>query len=541
MQPRRILIDLMLAASASALVVSGVLAQEVHHRTVVVAPVDSLDTDTEARLRRLDALRAELQKAYEELFELQVRYQASADDPAALDSLSVQRQELREQVNQLSKRIAEENAARRETVFAPQRPGEGDVYDIHSGEPRIVGPGFDPEELGRIIEGANGIGEVLALLGKQLENLEVDVSPERVRIDTGTGGKLSFTVPPELREELSKGMREIGRELNRALADSSAGARNWAELMDQLPERIGQGWPDRRERRRKVVAESAFSVGSDFEVAEDEIVQGDVLLVGGDAYVAGEVQGSVYVLFGDLLVEERGLVAQDAVSVGGRVVVDDRAEVLGRRMDFGDLGGLATAYSSSGPLAWALYAGRLAMLFVLLLVIYALFGDRMALMVEHGGVHPARTMLSGAAWFTAIFGLFVIASVGLAISIIGIPVVLVLALAMGLVSLMAYLAGCELVGRRLAGLVRPGDDLGAGWQAAAVGVVLFELPAVAVLVLGSIGVDGVTTRPLIGLEMVVRFLAVAIGFGAVVHTRLGRRREEPSIGESAPDPLSAGA
>jgi hypothetical protein len=334
-------------------------------------------------------------------------------------------------------------------------------------------------------------------------------------------------------------MREIGRELNRSRSDSTGGARNWATIIDQLPDRIAQGWPENRGHRRKIVAESAFSVGSDFEVGADEIVQGDVLLIGGDAYVAGEVQGNVYVVLGDLIVEKRGLIAEDAVSVGGRVVVDDRGEILGRRLDFGDIRGLAGMNATRGGLAWALYCGRLMVLLALLLLIYALFNERMAIMVDHGETQPGRTMLAGTIWFTGIFGLFVVAAVGLAVSVIGIPVVLVLAAAMGLVSTMAYLAGCELVGRRLFSLFRPSSEPAAGWQGAILGVALFELPAVVVLLLGSFGVDGMITRPLTGLEIVVRFLALSLGFGAVVQTRLGRKRNVEESPGPAPEAVSA--
>jgi hypothetical protein len=402
-----------------------------------------------------------------------------------------------------------------------------------------LGGDLDPEEIGRIFEDHDGLGEVLAIIGEQLKGLEVDISPDRVRIETDTGGKLSFTVPEELREELSAGMREIGRELNRGLADSSGGARNWATIIDELPDRIAQGRSDNRGRRRKIVAESVFSVGSDFEVGEDEIVQGDILLIGGDAYVAGEVQGNVYVVLGDVIVEDRGLIAEDAISVGGRVVVDDRAEILGRRLDFGDIRGLAGMSAAQGGLAWALYLGRLVVLLALLLLIYALFHERMAMMVDHGATHPGRTMLAGAVWFAGIFGLFVVAAVGLAVSVIGIPVVLVLAAAMGLVSTMAYLAGCALVGRRLFGLLRPSSEPVVGWQGAIMGVALFELPAVVVLVLGSVGADGMVVRPMTGLEIVVRFLALSLGFGAVVQTRLGRRRVVEDGPASPPEAVSA--
>lgn len=541
MRTRRISVDLILATVVLAVVATGVSAQEPAPepaRVVQVPPPLPEDVNPELRL---EALRVELQSVYEELFELQVSYQASSDDPAALDSLAVEREMLRERVDDLSRRIAEENELRsREVLRVPQRRGEADVYLLFEQLGQLE-DGMDPEEIGRIFEGRE-IGEVIAIIGEQLKNMEVDISSERVRIDTGTGGRISFTVPEELREELSQGMQEIGRELNRAFDDTTSGARNWAELLEKLPERVAQGWPEgRRDRRKKVIAESAFSMGNDFEIAEDEIVQGDVLLIGADAYVAGEVQGNVYVLFGDAIVEERGLVAKDAISVGGRVLVDNRAEVLGRRVSLGDASYFALG-ATSGGIAWAFYAGRIVILVSLLMLIYAFFGERMALMVRHSGQQPGRSVVVGAIWFTCIFGLFAIAAVGLVVSVIGIPVVLVLTLAMGIVSMMAYLTGCELVGRRLVSMFRPDAPEMGGWQGALIGLLLLELPAVTALVLASLGIDGVVTRPLTALELVLGFLALSLGFGAVIATRLGRRGDAGGADNVAhEDAVSAGA
>ena len=106
-------------------------------------------------------------------------------------------------------------------------------------------------------------------------------------------------------------------------------------------------------------------------------------------------------------------------------------------------------------------------------------------------------------------------------------------------SFLTLLAGCERGVRRLFSLFRPSSEPAAGWQGAILGVALFELPAVVVLLLGSFGVDGMITRPLTGLEIVVRFLALSLGFGAVVQTRLGRKRNvEASLGP-APEAVSA--
>jgi hypothetical protein len=50
------------------------------------------------------------------------------------------------------------------------------------------------------------------------------------------------------------------------------------------------------------------------------------------------------------------------------------------------------------------------------------------------------------------------------------------------------------------------------------------------------------TRPLTGLEYIVRFLALCVGFGSVVATRLGRRRSPAmDAGVASDDVVSAGA
>ena len=81
MRTRRVPIDLMIATIALVMVASGVGAQESAPEPVRVIQVP---VEPEAREQRLEQLRAELQEAYERLFELQVSYQASGDDPAAL-------------------------------------------------------------------------------------------------------------------------------------------------------------------------------------------------------------------------------------------------------------------------------------------------------------------------------------------------------------------------------------------------------------------------------------------------------------------------
>ena len=127
------------------------------------------------------------------------------------------------------------------------------------------------------------------------------------------------------------------------------------------------------------------------------MVQGDVVLIGADAYVAGEVQGNCYLLFGDLFVEQAGAIGKDAVSLGGRVERDDDSVVYGHVFDVGSIApGLGLgAWGSTGAFAWLVHWVRVAVLALLLVVGFALARDRLQPMVEHSEHNTVRDLVSG--------------------------------------------------------------------------------------------------------------------------------------------------
>lgn len=67
----------------------------------------------------------------------------------------------------------------------------------------------------------------------------------------------------------------------------------------------------------------------DVVIEEDERVNGDVVCIGGDARIYGEVRGDVVVLFGDIFLKEDSYVAGDVVAPLGSVYRDDGAVVDG--------------------------------------------------------------------------------------------------------------------------------------------------------------------------------------------------------------------
>src|SRR6188474_1448804 len=69
--------------------------------------------------------------------------------------------------------------------------------------------------------------------------------------------------------------------------------------------------------------------GQNFHIHEDEVVNGDVVLLGGDLKVEGEIVGGAVVLGGNIEIGRRAQIRGEAMSVGGRVDAAAGANVRG--------------------------------------------------------------------------------------------------------------------------------------------------------------------------------------------------------------------
>ena len=86
-------------------------------------------------------------------------------------------------------------------------------------------------------------------------------------------------------------------------------------------------------------------VGKDVSIHACDHVLGDVVVIVGDATVAGRVDGDVVVVFGDLQLDSHARVAGDAVVTGGTLQMSPTANVLG------DTGHVPEASSSARSVA----------------------------------------------------------------------------------------------------------------------------------------------------------------------------------------------
>jgi hypothetical protein len=278
------------------------------------------------------------------------------------------------------------------------------------------------------------------------------------------------------------------------------------------------------------------SLGEDVHVARGEVVRnlvtlggdvriegrvlGDVLTMGGDAHIVGQVLGDVWTLGGDVQVD--GAVGGEVVTTGGTLRLGPNGRVDGGVTTPGDGGvthgdgpavgtvmawlGLGTAIGSVCALAsWVGTALSGLVSFVLLfsfgLLLQSLMRDRMTALHVVIVRDPVRAWATG-----ALAGLSaVVATLVLTLTIVGIPVAVLLALAL----CAAIYIGLTAVAA-VTGALMPTDRLR-------------DKPALQLLV----GVALLYAASLVpGVGTFVLFVAGLLGLGAVVLTRL---RETPPV------------
>lgn len=83
-----------------------------------------------------------------------------------------------------------------------------------------------------------------------------------------------------------------------------------------------------------VNAQGIVKGNGDIVIKSNEEVRGDVRLGNGNVTVYGKVFGNIIVLKGDINLKEKSYVRGDVITYNGRIIMDDEAIVIGRRIEF---------------------------------------------------------------------------------------------------------------------------------------------------------------------------------------------------------------
>ncbi len=415
---------------------------------------------------------------------------------------------------------------------------------------------------------------------------------------------LQAWAPPE---DLSGEELEVAVELDRALGEALALPQASQELpsdteisltlneegslLEALLKRTGalQGLAEALEE----AALESFSirVGEDVEIGSGEVVETTLIVVDGDLDLRGTVEGDVIVTEGTARLRSgsriRGdlRVVQGAVeAMGGRVdgdIIDlDKADLAGfDETELEDLreelkqdirrelrsSGEMRQYSRSASGSFGRLGRMVGELFeklltILVLVVLGTFfvhfaGDRVDVIATTARRAPAQSAMVGMAGGFLLIPVYILGLLALAISIIGIPLLLAWAplfpVAAGLAGVLGYIAVSRNVGEWVAEQEYRGLEWIRGsnnFYLVATGLVALMLPGLAATLVRFLGLGlGFLAGALSFLGGVAVFLAVSVGFGAVLLTRGGRIRpyaayydlEEEDFWDSAsstPDP-----
>lgn len=306
------------------------------------------------------------------------------------------------------------------------------------------------------------------------------------------------------------------------------------------------------------IARDVLVIGGQLEVLGEVI--GDAVTIGGPLRVSGEVSGDAAAIGGSVYLESGALVSGDAVSVGGTVEREDDVTVKGQvtEVPFGpSLKFGAFPWSSLWrdrdleeiDHAWRFSPMRVAMgafWKIFGMVILALLAC-LALLLARNPVARMERRVVAEPWKSGLVGLvaqilflplLILVVVVLAVSIIGIPLLLLVPFAVFALVVIGFL-GLVAVAHRLGQILqqRFGWKIDSPYLVVALGVVTIQIWGV----IGSLFDVGWGPLKFVAVmfflfSAIVKYVAWTVGFGAALLTRFGTSE---TWGGAASAPLPA--
>ncbi|MFO7693842.1 MAG: polymer-forming cytoskeletal protein [Vicinamibacterales bacterium] len=312
------------------------------------------------------------------------------------------------------------------------------------------------------------------------------------------------------------------------------------------PAGVREGWTEVA-RYRHGGARVRF--GGDATVAEDEAIGDDVVAIFGSARVDGKVDGDVVAVAGSVHLGPRANVRGDVTAVGGSVERADGTVVSGQineiriaKPNFGPLAtfrpwddwrwlgdSVRTPFGGSFDLMATLV--RIGLIGLLAALMIAVLPSPVTRVAERVAAEPWRAGFVGLAAQLLFVPLLVVTVVVLAVSIIGIPLLLLVPfglIAVAVALIMGFAGASCAVGRWI------GRRAGSGMPGLLVSLVVGLAVVFALTVVARFaGLAGLPVRVVLGSVLVagfiVEYVAWTVGLGGVLLSRFGRRAAPPPV------------
>jgi hypothetical protein len=274
------------------------------------------------------------------------------------------------------------------------------------------------------------------------------------------------------------------------------------------------------------------------DVGADEVINGDVVAIGGSARVDGEVHGDVVAVGGSVRLGPQAIVTGDVAVIGGVLDRDPNARIDGEFKEIG-IGAINLSGIRWDRIGWPIMGRAFGSAFALLstvgrVAILCLLAALVILMgheyVERVSARAAAEPLkAGAIGFLAqllFLPVLIITILILVATIVGIPLLLLIPfalLALGLVALVGFTAVAYRVGTVVGG--RLGWTPLGSYGATLLGIVIVISPVLLARVLGLIGGPIFPMTFALGLAgFLLEYLVWTVGFGAVALAWFNRTR-----------------
>jgi hypothetical protein len=277
-----------------------------------------------------------------------------------------------------------------------------------------------------------------------------------------------------------------------------------------------------------------IAFGQDVRVERDEEVSDAAIVIGGSLTIDGRVRDGVVVVGGDLHLSATADVRGEIVIVGGQLTRDAGARQAGtiNYISFGEWSRQRFGWLPSirfGEVGrWLSLAGtvaRVSVLAVLMVVILIVARAPVARVGRAALAEPLRAFLIGLAAEVFFIPFLIAASIGLAITIIGIPFVALLVPMAIVLAVFAFLLGFTALACRVGEWVedRLGWQPGNAFVATGIGSMILLGPTLfARFVDIATWSDGPITFLMVAIGLTVEFIAWTTGVGAAIITGLGR-------------------
>lgn len=385
-----------------------------------------------------------------------------------------------------------------------------------------------PEDRTKIENSIQDFTLLIEKIGTELGSMDLEIVDNQISLLDAEGEGIVINIPENLDEQLSEGLNVLSKMILSELPDSvqfdSGGQWGWQGV--ELK-------PFGRKEKRKVIKGNIVKVWDRLQVSSKEDVRGHVVVVFGDAEVAGRVDGNVVVVFGDLQLTENAEVTGEVIAIGGRLDQDPDADVADVVVvdPWSRLGsGGPESIFNPGPMNFILGQGEfLAMLLFSVLAFSLSPARRLQNSIKTLVSRPGPSLAAG---LLSSFGLHVLALVVMGIlvlTVIGIPVALLVGMALVLLGVLSVGLAAQIVGRRICRGVS--GNCGSTWVAVILGLVVIHSVSFLGQLLGMWGAFSTVSRILVGIGFFLKALAYLFGLGALVLSRFGANGASPPVSD----------